>query len=401
MSRTADYTIQGFIYQFIITLQTILESSDPKTEIVAEGVIEDIDVLTPIGIEAIQCKYHEGKDKFTLSAIYKPVLQMMCHFQKNPTSKIKYRLYAHFPNETVGDKVTLTKTDIKTILGTEDKNLKKYIAELTSFKDTDGFIERFEMEYGASLEDSQKAVVVALSKEGFSTEDAEEIFFPNAIHRIAELSIKHNEAERKITKSDFVANLKEKKKTAISRWTKELQSFEKLLKKRREQLRENLNKNLRERVIVLDSEFIKDFSSKSVQLIEEFVNKYNSKIKLHQSPLISIISDDVTINDIWKRLNSKSISVERGLIAGEFDAAHFLRKPLKEIKESKTEFKVRLCSHNADFEKVLLKAKFDDLFIISDKDFDFEKSLKDTTIERIETTEVAEIKYLLSLTNSI
>lgn len=401
MSRTADYTIQGFIYQFIITLQTILESSNPKAEIVVEGVIEDIDVLTPIGIEAIQCKYHEGKDKFTLSAIYKPVLQMLCHFQKNPTSKIKYRLYAHFPNETVGDKVTLTKTDIKAILGTEDKNFKKYITELTSFKDTDEFISRFEMEYGASLEDSQKAVIVALSKEGFSTEDAEEIFFPNAIHRIAELSIKHNEAERKITKNDFVATLKEKKKTAISRWTKELQSFEKLLKKRREQLRENLNKNLRERVIILDSEYIKDFSSKSVQLIEEFVNKYNSKIKLHQSPLISIITDDVNLNDIWKRLNSKGIAVERGLIAGEFDVAHFLRKPLKEIKESKTEFKVRLCSHIADFEKVLSKAKFDDLFIISDKDFDFEKSLKDTTIERIETTEVAEIKYLLSLTNSI
>jgi hypothetical protein len=81
--------------------------------------------------------------------------------------------------------------------------------------------------------------------------------------------------------------------------------------------------------------------------------------------------------------------------------AHFLRKPLKEIKESKTEFKVRLCSYNLDFDKVLLKTKFDDLIIISDKDFDFEKSLKDTAIERIETIEVSELKYLLSLTNSI
>ncbi|MFN8239004.1 MAG: hypothetical protein U0T77_12620 [Chitinophagales bacterium] len=401
MSRTADYTIQGFIYQFIITLQTILESSDPREEIVVEGVVEDIDVLTPAGVEAIQCKYHEGKDKFTLSAIYKPVLQMMCHYQKNPKSKIKYRLYAHFPNETVGNKVNLTKTDIKAILGTEDKNFKKQIAELSSFTDTDGFISRFEMEYGASLEDSQKAVVVSLSKEGFSTEDAEEIFFPNAIHRIAELSIKHNEADRKIKKNDFVATLKEKKKTAISRWTKELQSFEKLLKKRREQLRENLNKNNRERAIILDSEYIKDFSSKSVQFIEDFINKYNSKIKLHQTPLISIISDEITLNEIWKRLNSKNISVERGIIAGEFNVAHFLRKPLKEIKESKTEFKVRLCSHNLDFDKVLSRTKFDDLIIISDKDFDFEKSLKDTAIERIETIEVSELKYLLSITNSI
>jgi hypothetical protein len=401
MSRTADYTIQGFIYQFIVTLQQLLQVADSNSEIIVEGVIEDIDVIAPTGIEAIQCKYHEGKDKFTLSAIYKPVLQMMCHYKKNSTSKIKYRLYAHFPNETVGSKVTLTAADITKILATKDKDLKKYQTELTGFTDTAGFIGKFEMEYGASLEDSQKAVIVALSKEGFSTEDAEDIFYPNAIHRIAELSTKHNEVDRTIKKSGFISTLKEKKKTAISRWTKELQSFEKLLKKRKEQLRENLNKNSRVRAIILDSNYITDFDTKVVQLVEDFVNKYNSKIKLHHCPLFSLVSDESVLNDVWKRLNTKNITVERGLIAGELDVNHFLRKPLKEIKEGKLEFKVRLCSHDSDFEKVLSKANFDDLFIISDKEFDFLKTLSDTNIERIETTEVNEIKYLLSLNNKL
>jgi len=401
MSRTADYTIQGFIYQFIVTLQQLLQVSDSNSEIIVEGVIEDIDVIAPTGIEAIQCKYHEGKDKFTLSAIYKPVLQMMCHYQKNSTSKIKYRLYAHFPNETVGSKVTLAATDITKILATKDKDFKKYQTELTGFTDTVGFIGKFEMEYGASLEDSQKAVIVALSKEGFSTEDAEDIFYPNAIHRIAELSTKHNAAERKIKKAEFISTLKEKKKTAISRWTKELQSFEKLLKKRKEQLRENLNKNSRERAIILDSKYITDFDSKVVQLIEDFVNKYNSKIRLHHCPLFSLVSDESVLNDVWKRLNAKNITVERGLIAGELDVKHFLRKPLKEIKEGKLEFKVRLCCHDTDFAKVLSKTNFDDLFVISDKDFDFLKTISDTNIEKIETTELNEIKYLLSLNNNL
>jgi hypothetical protein len=401
MSRTADYTIQGFIYQFIVTLQQLLQVTDSNSEIIVEGVIEDIDVIAPTGIEAIQCKYHEGKDKFTLSAIYKPVLQMMCHYKKNSASKIKYRLYAHFPNETVGSKITLTTADITKILASKGKALKKYRTELAGFTDISGFIAKFEMEYGASLEDSQKAVIVALSKEGFSTEDAEDIFYPNAIHRIAELSIKHKEAERKIKKSGFISALKEKKKTAISRWTKELQSFEKLLTKRKEQLRENLNKNSRERAIILDSNYIADFDSKVVQLIEDFVNKYNSKVRLHHSPLFSLVSDESVLNDIWKRLNTKNITVERGLIAGELDVKHFLRKPLKEIKEGKLEFKVRLCSHDTDFEKVLSIANFDDLYIISDKEFDFLKKLNDTNIERIETTEVNEIKYLLSLNNKL
>lgn len=401
MSRTADYTIQGFIYQFIVTLQNLLQLTDANSEITVEGIIEDIDISTPTGIEAVQCKYHEGKDKFTLSAIYKPVLQMMCHYQKNPATKIKYRLYAHFPNETVGNKVTLTITDISKILLSKDKEITKYQTELASFTDTTGFIGKFEMEYGASLENLQKAVIVSLSKEGFSTDDAEDIFYPNAIHSIAELSTKHNEADRKINKNEFVNHLKEKKKTAISRWTKELQSFEKLLKKRREQLRENLNKNTRERAIILDSDYINDFNTKAVQLIEDFVIKYNNKIKLHHCPLFSIISNETILNDIWKKLNAKNITVERGLVAGELDVKHFLRKPLKEIKDSKLEFKVRLCSHDKEFEKVLSKVDFDDLFVISDKEFNFLTTLNQTNIEKIESTQINEIKYLLSLINNL
>lgn len=401
MSRTADYTIQGFIYQFIVTLQKLLQVADDNSEIIVEGIIEDIDVIAPTGIEAIQCKYHEGKDKFTLSAIYKPVLQMMCHYKKNSASKIKYRLYAHFPNETVGSKITLTVADITKILATKDKELKKYQAELTGFTDSTDFIGQFEMEYGASLEDSQKAVIVSLSREGFSTDDAEDIFYPNAIHRIAELSTKHNAVERKIKKAEFISTLKEKKKTAISRWTKELQSFEKLLKKRREQMRDNLNKNSRVRAVIIDSSFINDFDSKVVQLIEDFVNKYNCKIKLHHCPLFSLICDEGALNDIWKRLNAKKITVERGLIAGHLDVKHFLREPLKVIKDLKSEFKVRLCSHDTDFVKVLSETNFDDLFVISDKEFDFQKTITDTTIEKIETTEINEIKYLLSINNSL
>lgn len=43
MSRVADSTIQGFLYQFNITLQEILRSSEDD-EITVEGIIEDIDI---------------------------------------------------------------------------------------------------------------------------------------------------------------------------------------------------------------------------------------------------------------------------------------------------------------------------------------------------------------------
>ena len=60
VSRAADYTIQGFIYQFNKTLLAILDSTDEAT-IVVEGVIEDIDIHEPLQTTAIQCKYHESQ----------------------------------------------------------------------------------------------------------------------------------------------------------------------------------------------------------------------------------------------------------------------------------------------------------------------------------------------------
>lgn len=401
MSRTADYSIQGFIYQFVVTFHKLLQITDSSSEITIEGPVEDIDLATPTGIEAIQCKYHETKDKFTLSSIYKPVLQMMNHYFKDSSKSTKYRLYAHFPNELVGSKKNLNSTEIAQILDSKAKEYQTLIKDLKGFSDVTGFISKFEIEFGPSLADLEKAVIVALSNEGFSTEDAEEIFYPNAIHRIAELSIKHLDTERKVTKDLFLTGLRQKKKTAISRWTKELQSFEKLLKKRREQLRDGLNKNYRVRAIILDSSYITDFDSKVVQLIEDFINKYNHKIKLHHCPIFSIICDDAMLNSIWKRLNSKSILVERGLIAGDFDVKHFLREPLKVLNEGKTEFRVRLCSHDSEFKNLLTEAKLDDLFIVSDKKFDYLSGLTDINIEKIQTKEINEIKYLLLLNNKL
>lgn len=400
MSRTADYTIQGFIYQFIITFHKLLTSAD-DAEITVEGIVEDIDIHTPSGQEAVQCKYHESKQKFTLSTIYKPVLQMLCHYKKHPTANIIYRLHAHFPNETVGSEKILTKAELDTILASQAADLKTYITELTGFKGGDEFLKRFKIEFGASLTDTERAVIVCLSNEGFTTEDATEIFYPNAIHAIAELSIQHDEAKRKIKKTAFLAQLQQKKKTAISRWTKELQHFEKLLTKRRKQLSESLQTNTRKRAIIIDGDYIPHFEDKIPLLIKEYIDKYNSKIKLHQCPVFSLICDEDTLNKIWRTLNAKKIDVERGTVAGAFDLSRFLKEPMKSYKDGgNVEFKMKLCNYKNDFERILSEANFDDIFIISDKSFPLEEKIN-CNIEEIKTFEINEIKYLLSLTKAI
>jgi hypothetical protein len=399
MNRTADYTIQGFIYQFIITFHELLLSSNDD-EITVEGIIEDIDVSTPTGHTAVQCKYHESKQKFTLSTIYKPVLQMYCHYKKNPTANIKYRLHAHFPNETVGTEKRLTKTELDSILDSKATDLQKYITDLDGFNGGDEFLKRFKVEFGASLSDTEKAVIVCLSNEGFTTEDATEIFYPNAIHAIAELSIQHDEHKRKIKKIVFLNELKKKKKTAISRWTKELQDYNKFLKQRRRQIGEVLNINSRKRALILDAGYIKDFERNIPLLIQDYITKYNSKIRLNQCPVFSLACDEEMLNNIWKSLDQKKLTLERGMVAGTFNHIRFLRDPLKVFKDGTIEFKLKLCNHENEFDSIINEAGFDDAIIISDQDFPFENTIG-CNIEKLKTQEINEIKYLLSLTSSL
>lgn len=121
MSRSADYTIQGFLYQFNKTLIEILKAPD-DAEIHIEGIIEDIEIQTPTTLEAIQCKYHETQEKFTLSTVYKPLLQMMQHFHLNNNQIIKYKLFCHFPLDPEQADIQITKVDLETTLKTQNKD---------------------------------------------------------------------------------------------------------------------------------------------------------------------------------------------------------------------------------------------------------------------------------------
>ena len=129
MKREADYTIKGFLYQFNKTLQQVI--SEPEgTEITVEGIIEDIDVESPNGIRAIQCKYHETKENYRLSDISKPILQMLVHYSKNIDKNIQYVLYAHFSKEEFGEK-NLSTEDLNTILSTKNKQyIANYISQI-------------------------------------------------------------------------------------------------------------------------------------------------------------------------------------------------------------------------------------------------------------------------------
>ena len=76
--RQADSTIKGYLYQFNKSILEILRMPD-QDSLVLEGIIEDIDILSPTSTTTIQCKYHEDK-KYTISSVAVPIIEMLCNF---------------------------------------------------------------------------------------------------------------------------------------------------------------------------------------------------------------------------------------------------------------------------------------------------------------------------------
>lgn len=398
MPRAADYTIQGFLYQFNKTALEILGAQDDDA-ITVEGIIEDIEVASPASLTAIQCKYHEASTSFTPSAIYKPLLQMLKHFSDHPTADIRYVLFAHFPGigTTPPD---VDKAILQAALASKDKELAKHIKIVPKSVDLDGFIARFTMEFGSSYDEIAKQVAKELETNGIPAGEIETLVYPNAIHMIAALSVKHDPADRQITKKQFMSDLKTIRTTAISRWTLSLNTRKKLLEARRKQLKVHLDKNARLRYFIVAPARIEDFQSEIVLFVSDFIDKYHFKPAHISTPVLCLCENREEIQDIQHRLYAKGIVATDGYVGGQFEESFFFREPLT----SKTtggkvqrEFALRVLSWE-DHGETLNNRKCDDLFIIGEPDCDSLDTV-DVNVERLAGVTMKEIKFVMGVSN--
>lgn len=442
MGRTADYTIKGFLYQFNLTLLKILESED-NDEITVEGIIEDIDVNSNGIINAIQCKYHETKGKYTLSDLYKPILQMMVHYCENQNENIKYTLYAYFSDEE-GRKVELTIDELTSIFKTENKEyIAKYISKIIvpkctniqnlitkdsntkAEKDTiasyyienlselepiirmESFIEKFELVLGESFEDICEKAKNELESSDLSAQDIEDLFYPNSIQQIADLSVLHSEEDRVIKKCDFIKNLKHKKRTAITRWTLELKSYKKIMDKRRMQINSRLKNNSKVVNFILAAESIEDFDEELITFINDYNLKYNYKIELHETPMFcldGLTKLGIDIYNLEERLYRRNISYENGIRGKLFFKDALMREPKKIQRRNGQsdwkEFSIRFTVYSDDIVDTINTFKPNILFIISEKKYE-DLDTQDVELEQLTIRNFNELRYLLKLSDSL
>jgi hypothetical protein len=399
MSRAADYTIKGFLYQFNKTLLEILNSQEDSI-ITVEGIVEDVEIMTPAMMTAIQCKYHEANETFKPSGIFKPLLQMMDHFHANAGANIRYILFAHYPNVNGLLQPTVGKAELQAALDSKNKDFEAYVATLRATVNLDAFLARFTMDFGATFDDLVTQVSVALKTNGIPDGDIDILAYPNALNMIAGLSVKHDPTERTITKRQFLEALKSIRNTAISRWTMALRTRRQLLDTRCKQMKTHLDKNSRLRYFVVDAKTLDDYEEEIVLFVSDYLDKYHFKTAHISTPVLCLCTSREAFLRIQYRLFAKGIISTDGYIGEHFEESRFFRDPFTSKGAGgavKREFSLRMLRWE-DHGTVLNNRKCDDLFIIGERGCDSLNTV-DVNVEHLAATSLKEVKYVMGVSN--
>jgi len=399
MSRAADYTIKGFLYQFNKSLLEILNSHEDSI-ITVEGIVEDIEIATPTTMTAIQCKYHEASETFTPGGIFKPLLQMMDHFHANAGANIRYVLFAHYPSVKGVAQPTVGATELQAALDSKNKDLQGFVLKLRGKVSLDGFLARFTMEFGETFDDLVAQVSAALSRNGVPDGDIDILAYPNALNMIAGLSVKHDPTERTLTKRQLLHALKSIRKTAISRWTMALRTRKQLLDARRKQMKTHLDKNSRLRYFVVDPKSLDDYEEEIVLFVGDYLDKYHFKTAHISTPVLCLCTSEEDFESVQYRLYAKGIIPSVGYIGEHFEESRFFRDPLTGRGAGgavKREFSIRLLRWE-DHGVVLNNRKCDDLFLIGEPDCGSLNTV-DVNVEHLGATSLKEVKYVMGVSN--
>lgn len=391
MARTAEYSIKGYLYQFLRYLSEIL-SADRHTKITIEGAIEDIDVVASDFVTAVQCKYHEQAEKFTLGKVYKPILLMLEHFSQHGGTqpKVLYRLFCHFPDQS-GSR-SLTNSELAAVLATGSEPLKKILERIGPDVDQDAFLDRFTIEFGPNADDLQTAVLATLRTKGFTAEDVDAIIFPNAIQRIVDIATRSDIAERTVVPHAFLEALRDVRRVTFTRWTRALASRAQIAKRLREELSPSLGHNARRRTFVIDPSRIERFDDDIVRFIKTFVECYCCKY-LHEHPPLFLITGDYDVATLATRLHDVGLEAATGMVGSAFRAKNLFKHPMRRRVPFAIEFRLRLARR--DLVTEYPPQPPDELFLVNVADDAWARS--DVAVHRFEIERLADLEYVLKL----
>lgn len=400
MSRTADSTIKGFLYQFNKTIISIAEAVVGE-EVTVEGLVEDIDIEFINGdLLAVQCKYHESVDTFTDSLIYKPILQMAEAYSKSPAKNIKYKIYIHVPSEP--DRVVaISLATLDAAIATKDQKLSKISARIVNPLNKTNFLSNLELEFGPSIDDLEKKAKLALVSLDIADSDVDCILYPNAINHIAKLSSLRDESQRKIKRASFQQLLLSINTTGVSKWVLASKKKKEILLSIRKQLADGLSQNNRKRSFYFSPDSINGFSDEIIIFIDNYIKKYSYKTAHTTIPTIAVNCDQDEIHELHLRLYRKGIKANTGFIGNEVIESELFRAPMRSGISGglvKKEFDLCMFSSRPDM-KYINQKKSSDLFCICDV-VPSEIDVTDWNVVHLGVKSFNELEFVLQLRGS-
>jgi hypothetical protein len=216
-NRSAVDTLRGYFYQFDLSILSVLKLISPNDSVEIE-CIEDIDIRNATGVTATQCKYY-AKTEYNHSVIKDAVRHMVSHFKESSGGtkpKVFYSIKGHYASGQEkldgGVDVDFLKSNFLTYSAGkgEAKVTRYHHSELgLSNADLGEFLKLLTIDVRAKEFDEQYCEVFdtlrsILGGTPFSTEY---FHYNNALAVIRELSIKAAPADRRITKSEFLAKI--------------------------------------------------------------------------------------------------------------------------------------------------------------------------------------------------
>lgn len=397
MTRVADSTIKGFLYQFNKTAKVILEKQNNET-IIVEGIIEDIDVISPKDeddiIEATQCKYHEAKD-YTLSLIYKPVLQML-HGFSNGKSAANLIIFIHTKDKQACQ-TKITESELDECLATTNKGLQGIIQGINKPYNKSEFLATLTIEFGPSLETLELDVKKILAAEFPPQFDIDGLVYPNIISTISKIATNKTDEERKTSKRTLIGNIKKTGQLVFTKWIYYTKSKDNALKTSRKIIHESLSQNHPQRYIYISPKGVFDFNEQVVNFISNFLSKYHHKPAHTSTPLFIIAEQKTVIDDIVVRLFKKGIRSVTGYMGSEFFVNELLKPPMREKSKlpQDSEFRVRLCDASK-MTHILDIAKPDHFYLITNSPAYLTDKL-DTNIYQIGVDNFSDVEFIFSL----
>jgi len=426
--RQADSTIRGYLYQFNKSILEILRIPDGNS-LILEGVIEDIDILSPTSTTTIQCKYHEDK-KYTISSVAVPIIEMLCNYCESSYigKEIHYVLYAFFVDNvnsidlsdflnflnTTQNKEIITKYfhRIYSISDSNILNISNKVKKTASDKEVlvsyykanrsslslrvsiNTFWSYFSYVKAEKFDRLKELVIEELSKIT-DQETAINLYYPNAFSYVASLSAKKSEHERTVSKENLVGFLSQQKTILLHQWTLEAIDQKELLKAKQKSLTSFFATNPDIRTFVFSDTFLTKNANSIILFIREYLNKYYKKPRL-QKPPIFVFGDNNSnlMQNVIMELYKYQQPVNTGMVGIQFIEDCFIYD-----KNCPPNYVCKMQQLHNITTNVLEQCRVNQLFLVGPIDISLES--KNYYTEMLAVPTINELRYLVGLSKTL